>query len=220
MSAVTFLHSLTRHSKTVSSRFWPQGHIRKAGLALTVASVVVLAACSVTPKGRYFVLSPVTTQHPVQSGVVKAVLGIGPIVFPSHLDRAQLVLRTGQNELYLRENDKWAEPLNETARRVLMQDLQDRLSPKRMEAFPWNSRDGVNWQIAVDIDNFEAQPDRTVRLNAQWKIIDFSSGAIVLSNRFDQRLKPASADSADIVATMSLLLGHFADDISGAFNQS
>ncbi|AUG52775.1 PqiC family protein [Thalassospira marina] len=188
-------------------------------MGVLAGMAVLLAACTVPQSGRYFVLSPVAPKHTIQSGVVKAVLGVGPVEFPSHLDRAQLVLRTGQNELYLRENDKWAEPLEETARRVLMQDLQDRLSPKRMEAFPWNSRDGVNWQIAVDVSNFEAQPDRTVRLNAQWKIVDVSSGEIVLSNHFDQRIKPASGDSAAIVAAMSQLWGQFADDISTAFTQ-
>ncbi|PKR54449.1 PqiC family protein [Thalassospira marina] len=192
---------------------------RHLQMGVLAGMAVLLAACTVPQSGRYFVLSPVPPKHTIQSGVVKAVLGVGPVEFPSHLDRAQLVLRTGQNELYLRENDKWAEPLEETARRVLMQDLQDRLSPKRMEAFPWNSRDGVNWQIAVDVSNFEAQPDRTVRLNAQWKIVDVSSGEIVLSNHFDQRIKPASGDSAAIVAAMSQLWGQFADDISTAFTQ-
>jgi hypothetical protein len=204
-----------------SSRFSVLGRrFKKGAVIVALGGIIALAGCTTPQSGRYFVLAPAASQSKVQSGVVKAVLGVGPISFPSHLDRAQLVLRTGQNELYLRENDKWAEPLRETARRVLMQDLQDRLAPKRMEAFPWNSRDGVDWQIAVDVSNFEAQPDRTVRLNAQWKIIDASSGEIVLSNQFDQRIKPASADSADIVAAMSVLWGRFADNISTAFTRS
>lgn len=192
-------------------------HLKSAAVIAVISSTLALTACTV-PQARYFVLSHVASQNQVPSGVVKAVLGVGPISFPSHLDRSQLVLRTGPNELYLRENDKWAEPLAETTRRVLMQDLQDRLSPRRIEAFPWNSRDGVNWQITVDVANFEAQPDRTVRLNAQWQIVDFTSGQIVMSNQFDQRIKPASADSADIVAAMSQLLGKLATEISLAFS--
>ncbi|OKH89782.1 hypothetical protein LF95_07700 [Thalassospira sp. TSL5-1] len=193
------------------------GMKRICQVGVVAGMAVLLAACSTPEAGRYFVLSSVAPTQSMPSGVVNAVLGVGPISLPSHLDRAQLVLRTGPNELYLRENDKWAEPLVETTRRILTQDLQTRLTPKRIETFPWNSRDGVNWQIAVDVDNFEAQPDRTVRLNAQWKIIDFSTGKIVLSHQFDQRIKPASANSADIVAAMSQLLGKMADEISLSF---
>ena len=201
------------------------GHIggrmkRICQVGVMTGMVALLAACSSPDTGRYFVLSTAAPAQTLPSGVVNAVLGVGPVSLPSHLDRAQLVLRTGPNELYLRENDKWAEPLVETTRRILTQDLQARLKPKRIETFPWNSRDGVNWQIAVDVDNFEAQPDRTVRLNAQWEIVDFATGKIVISHQFDQRIKPASAKSADIVAAMSQLLGKLADEISLSFVSS
>lgn len=193
---------------------------RMAGFSTILIAGMVLAGCSTSPAARYFVLSPVTANG--QAGAkapvtLNTVLGVGPVNLPGELDRSQIVVRTGANELSLRDFDRWGEPLEKNATRILMQDLDSRLSPKRIETFPWTSRDGVDWQISVDVLNFERQANGDVRLNAIWKIVDFDKGKIAVTRQFDRQITPQSGDTAAIVSAMSTLLGSMADDIAASF---
>ena len=111
------------------------------------------------------------------------------------------------------------EPLGENIQRVLIENLDRRLHPQRIETFPWNSRDGVVWQVVVDFGQFERQPDGAVGMAARWKIVNFASGEIVVSERFSDTIIPRDTTTEATVAAMSILLGRLSDSISAAYRR-
>ena len=188
---------------------------RLAG-AMLAMSIGMLGACSTPVQERYFVLSPDDVSGPSGNGTT-AVMGIGPITIPSHLDRSQIVTRSSDNRLVINQFDRWAEPLDENIQRVLIENLDRRLHPQRIETFPWNSRDGVVWQIVVDIGGFERQPDGSVQISARWKIVNFDSGETVVSERFSDSMMPRDTTTEGTVAAMSDLLARLSDSIARSY---
>ena len=191
--------------------------IRKRLIAgVFLASLGFLFACSTPVQERYYLLSPDDVAAP--SGATRtAVMGVGPRTIPSHLDRSQIVTRSSDNRLVINQFDRWAEPLDENIQRVLIENLDHRLSPQRIETFPWNSRDGVVWQIVVDLGQFERQPDGSVQIVARWKIVNFNSGATAVSERFTDSVVPKDTTTEATVAAMSDLLGRLSDSIAQSY---
>lgn len=181
-----------------------------------LASLGFLSACSTPVQERYYLLSPDDVAAP--TGATRtAVMGVGPITIPSHLDRSQIVTRSSDNRLVINQFDRWAEPLDENIQRVLIENLDHRLSPQRIETFPWNSRDGVVWQIVVDLGQFERQPDGSVQIAARWKIVNFNSGETAISKRFSDSALPKDTTTEATVAAMSVLLGRLSDSIARSY---
>ena len=94
---------------------------------------VLLAGCttfSARPDAsRFFTLSALSqpqesaVQPPAESPGIS--LGIGPVSLPGYLDRQEIVTRIAQNQVNLSENDRWAEPLEESFTRVVSQNISN-----------------------------------------------------------------------------------------------
>ena len=79
--------------------------------------------------------------------------GLGVLVrLPGVTDRPQMVEGTSANTVFIREDERWAEPIDQMVPRVLRQDLA-RVSNGRI----------TNDRVAVGIDQFMAFGDDTVR---------------------------------------------------------
>jgi uncharacterized lipoprotein YmbA len=91
------------------------------------------------------------------------------LTVPQSVDRPQLVLRSGDNTLNVREQDRWAEPLKHNLSLVLaatmMQDLDG--APVVVRA---TGLEETAWKLGIDIQRFEAQPGQAVTLEAVWTL--------------------------------------------------
>jgi hypothetical protein len=102
---------------------------------------------------------------------------IATVIVPKTLDRTQLVRRASANRLDVSENNHWAAPLDDMARRVLSQDLATRL-PEGMVIQPGEPLpSGRLRRIAVDLSTFESDLEGHVVLNAQWTLESGDNGS-------------------------------------------
>ncbi|WP_417825245.1 PqiC family protein [Thalassospira povalilytica] len=181
-------------------------------LLLLVAPLLV-ACASQSGTDRYYLLSSMMQQTADRSAQAP-VVGVGPVTIPSHLDRSTIVTRSSANRLEVNAGHRWAEPLDENINRVLMDNLDRTGRASRLETFPWTSRDGVVWQIVLDIDRFERQADGNVVLVARWKLVHFEDGAIVQSAKYNKISKPADTTIESTVVAMSTLLSDMTSEIA------
>ena len=186
-------------------------HIRAGVLLFLIAPL--MAACSTPAPDRYYLLSATLNPAAPVAGQ-GSVIGIGPVTIPSHLDRSMIVSRSSSNRLEVNAGHRWAEPLDENINRILLENIDHTGKAVRMETFPWTSRDGVDWQIVVDIDRFERQADGNVLLAARWKLVAFESGDITASNRYEKVVDPKNTDVESTVSAMSDLLADMSVDIA------
>src|SRR5262245_682909 len=118
-------------------------HPRRVAALVFTASVFALAGCrSVADPTRYYVLSPTQVLDPTPATAVSsAAIGVGPVLIPGYLDRAQIVTRGADDEFDLSQYHRWAEPLDRGIAQVVADNLASQLGSERIAVFPW--RGGV-----------------------------------------------------------------------------
>ena len=162
-----------------------------------LAIALLLTACAGSPDNHYFTLSAVAPSQTAARTLPP--LHLTAVRLPELYDRPQMVTRTGPQSVDIDEYDRWAEPLERMATRILAQDVAAR-----------RPGGGSPLPATVLIDEFGADRSGTARLSGTWKIIDSDgtarSGAFALT-------EPSGSDPAAAAAAMSALLGKLADDI-------
>jgi hypothetical protein len=142
-------------------------------------------------------------------------LGIGPIRFPAYLDREQIVTRIAQSRIYISENDRWAEPLEETFTRVLSQNLGILLGGARIIRYPWQTHRRPACQIEMEVLRFEPNTQE-VELLAGWLLIDLSNKTplVFKESRIARQTGTKSMEAS--VAALSETLGDLSREIADA----
>jgi uncharacterized lipoprotein YmbA len=143
---------------------------------MLVAIGLALVGCSpLAPRPDYtkfFVLTPITYSSNPAPAKSNLALGVGPIDFPGYLQRTQVVTRTEPNQIELSPIDRWGEPLDKNFKRVLSENLAQLLNTYRIEEYPWNHETKVDYQIAIQVLNFETTSQGQSLLRARWFIKD------------------------------------------------
>ena len=138
--------------------------------------------------------------------------GLGTIELPGYLDRQQIVTRTSNNRLSYSETDRWAAPLAESFSRVLGQNIAHLLRPAQMIQFPWQTTGVPDYQVKIEVIQFEANSDQNAWLTARWSVIDRNK-KILVSQRSHLNRRAASLSTEDFVKALSETLGDLSREI-------
>jgi len=138
--------------------------------------------------------------------------GLGTIELPGYLDRQQIVTRTSNNRLSYSENDRWATPLAESFSRVLGQNISHLLKPAQMIHYPWQSTGVPDYQVKMEVIQFEANSDQQVWLIARWSVIDRNK-KILVRQRSQLNRRSGSSTTEDFVKALSATLGDLSREI-------
>jgi uncharacterized lipoprotein YmbA len=120
------------------------------------------------------------TAPPASAGQRDLTLGVGPVTVPPYLDRLQIVTRTSRAKLALADFDQWAGPLADTIARVLSEDLSLLIPTERVVLYPWSRAIDPDYQITVEVLQFDRGPGGEVVLAARWSLLDRDGKELVL----------------------------------------
>ena len=143
-------------------------------------------------------------------------LAIGPVTFPGHLDRPQIVTRIGENRFVLAEFDRWAEPLVRSLPRVLAENLSTLLSTDRVIVIPRKTSTSIDYRITMDVIRFDGDLGKEVSLIARWAILDPDGNEIVLIKKSSFVVKTRREDYEGLAAAMSEAVGELSREIATA----
>jgi uncharacterized lipoprotein YmbA len=128
-------------------------------------------------------------------------LVVGPVTVPPYLDRPQIVTRTSRAKLVLADFDQWAAPLADTIARVLAEDLALVIPTERVVLYPWPRTIDPDYQIAVEVLQFDRGSGNQVVLAARWSLLDRDGKELVMrTSRISQ-----AAGGADYEATVTAM---------------
>lgn len=96
------------------------------------------------------------------------VIGLGPIRIPEYLNRPQMIVAIADNQYRLSEDHRWAEPLDQNISLALFKALPLQLGTDRIVRFPWSQRQVIDYQVGIDILEFNVDANGQSRLIAQW----------------------------------------------------
>lgn len=186
---------------------------RRAPVALLIGALLAAAGCS-SPNPRYYTLQPVPGAA-AAAGVSTVI--VGPVSVPAVLDRPQLVMAMGGNEVRIEEFNRWAAPLSDQIAATLVADLAQRLDGVEVWAFGQGTRADADLQVSVIVQRFELGPGAQVALEALWTLR--RPGAPPSSGRSTVRESGAEGPDA-AVAAQSRALARVADDIAAAVRKT
>jgi uncharacterized lipoprotein YmbA len=169
------------------------------------AALALLGACASSPPARFYTLSETAPAGAPPAGVGTIV--IGGVTIPGEIDRPQIVRRMGPNQLSLAELDRWAAPLDEMIRRVLLDDIARRTPPP-----------GPNQQqhaVSVDIHEFFGDAGCNVTLRAVWTLKQPGDRGSGVARQSTEEIRVPSSGSCPttLAETMSVALGQLSDRI-------
>lgn len=183
-------------------------------IPLMVAAL--LAGCSPRPDPQLYVMSPAPeTAHPGDT-MAEPVVAVLRVRIPDYLDRPQIVSRNGSNALEVDDDDRWAEPLNESVPRVLAENLSHSLPGARV-VVPQEARgQKIPYEYLIALDAYESDGHGSAVMRGRWHLRDTRNGRIVAEGRLDER-RPLTSDAApEVVAALNENLNEASSQIAEA----
>lgn len=133
--------------------------------ALTVLSCVLLEASCSSPRSHFYTLRATATPTTIASNLS---IAVGPVSVPAVVDRPEIVVSTGPNEVWPDDFNRWASPLQDNLSGAVAENLVAILGTSRVSLFPQTSSSGADYRVAIEVRRFESTPGKTAILDASW----------------------------------------------------
>ena len=183
---------------------------RHASIAVPWAILMLVAGCS-SPSSRFYSLSaaPPPAVAPSDLSVV-----VNPVIIPASVDRAQMVVTVGQNQVRVDEFNRWVGPLQNGIARVVAENLVAMLGTPRVTVTS-QTLTIPDYRVAIDVQRFDSALGEAATLDAFWTVLRIKDGR-TQSGRTSLR-EPTTAPGYDgIAAAHSRALVRLSQDIAGA----
>jgi len=180
--------------------------------------MVAAVGCAGSAPTRFYVLAPVAgveKSNPAVPSKAGIAVGVRRVALPDYLDRPQIVTRSSPNKLDLAEFDRWAAPLGDAFPRILAENLAIMIPTDRVAVFPWPRSAQVDYEVTVEVTQFEGRLGGECSLVARWSIFGGEKKGLLTTGKSSLR-EPAGGDYEALVAAESRLVGALSRDIAAA----
>jgi hypothetical protein len=140
---------------------------RSAAITTLCAFAALAAGCASTPASRFYTLSAASTPAVASSDLSVVV---GPVSVPAVVDRPQIVVRVGPNQVRPDEFNRWASPLQDNISRVVAENLVVMLGTPRVMQSPQTLSADADYRAAIEVQRFESAPGEAATLDAVWTV--------------------------------------------------
>ena len=178
----------------------------------TVLLGLMLAACGGAPKDNYYTLT--APQAPSGAAAGSVSVFVGPVLVPEGVDRAPMVIRMGPNQVDVRDDQRWAEPLKHAIPRVVSENLMRELGTTRVSWNRLGSTQPVDYRVSIDVQRFDSSFEQGAAIDAAWTITPAKGAA--RSGRSSIQEPAASKDPSGVAAAHSKALARLAGEIAAA----
>ncbi len=178
-----------------------------------IGAVLLLAACGSSPKVSYYTLRTTPTADRQGASAGYPVV-IGPISVPDMIDRPQVVIRTGSNQVAINEMARWAEPPRAEIPRVIADNLRPLLPGAHVSIYPQGADSEGALSVAIDVQSFDSAPGEAATVDILWTLR--SAGKAPMKGRSIVREPVAGAGYDALVAAHARALTAVSRDIAAA----
>ena len=176
--------------------------------AFVLFFVVTLAACGSTGgKERFYTLSAPEPAAATEGAPSVAVVSV---TVPELVDRPQIVVRAGPNQVGINEQARWAEPLRGAIARVVTANLAAAMNGK---VAPQRGAD-PDYRVTLDVQRFESTLGDGVLIDAVWSVAPKSGER--RTGRTVAREKARGPDYDGLAAAHSAALATVSREIAAA----
>ena len=129
-------------------------------------TVAVAVGCGSSPASRFYTLSAGAAPAVTSSNLSVAV---GPVSVPAVVDRPEIVVSTGPNQVRLEEFNRWAGPLQNGIARVVAENLVAMLGTPRVTLSSQSSAE-ADYRAIIEVQGFDSAPGEAATLDAVWTV--------------------------------------------------
>jgi uncharacterized lipoprotein YmbA len=183
-----------------------------AGTTILCALGALIGGCVSTPESRFFTLNA-TINHAVESSSLSVV--VGPVSVPAAVDRPQIVVSTGPNQVRVDDFNRWASPLQNNISRVVADNLVSILGTPRVTVFPQTLSSSADYQAAVEVQSFGSALGEAATLDAVWTVRRVKDGKLQTGRTTVREPAPERGYDA-LAAAHSRAVARLSRDIAGA----
>ncbi len=140
---------------------------RLAALATACVLLNLAAGCASTPASRFYTLSATPGPAATSSDLS---LAVGPVTVPAAVDRPQIVVTTGPNQVQLDEFHRWVSPLQNNIARVVAENLVAMLGTPRVTISPQTLGAGAKYRAVIEVQSFESTLGEAATLDVVWTV--------------------------------------------------
>jgi uncharacterized protein len=184
--------------------------MRRATLVIAFASLVLAGGCASTPS-RFYTLSAAAVPAASASN---ASVAVGPVSVPADVDRPQIVVTTGPNQVQVDEFNRWASPLQDNISRVVAENLVALLGTPRVTLSPQTLSANADYRVSIEVQSFQSAPGESSSMNAVWTVRRTKDGKTE-TGRTTVREPAQDKDYDALAAAHSRALIRLSQDIAG-----
>jgi uncharacterized lipoprotein YmbA len=97
-------------------------------------------------------------------------VAVGPVSVPAAVDRPQIVVAVGPNQVRVDEFNRWDAPLQNTVARVVAENLVALLGTPRVTLSPQTLGAAADYRAAIEVQRFESTLGDAATLDAVWTV--------------------------------------------------
>jgi uncharacterized lipoprotein YmbA len=189
-------------------------------ILLLIVLSATLASCGTSAEPHFYTLSAAdgVPPHKIDKPVEGFRMAVGPVTILETVDRPELVVRVGANEVTLAEQHRWAQPLRNEIARVIAENLEQYLGGIQVVTYPYHASREVDYRVFVDIQHFDSILGQAVTVDALWSIRDGSGGGRISERTIAQETPRGNGYDA-LVAAHSHALARLSAEIAEAMRE-
>jgi len=181
-------------------------------MVFCLIGMALLTACA-SPPSHFYTLSP--SQETISGPASSASVAVGPVSIPESMNRPEMVVQVGPNQVALDEFNRWASPLQADVQRVLIENLTNLLGTPRVFRYPQGPISSPDFRVQIEVLRFESAPGNAALLDVIWTVRG-KSEKNVKTGRTTLR-EPLTDKSYDaLAAAHSRALGALSRDLADA----
>jgi len=185
--------------------------MRRVAAALLVLG---LATGCASPPTQFYTLTPAEPPTAAPASWDRAV-SVGPVTVPASVDRPEIVVTVGPNQLWLDEFNRWAAPLGATLARIVAQNLVVQLGTARVTAAPQTLPLDADYRVAIEVQSFTSAPGQSASLDALWMVSRTRDGRPLTGRTTVREALPEKGYGA-LAAAHSRAVSRLSQDIAEA----
>jgi len=142
-------------------------------------------------------------------------VAVGPVSIPAVVDRPQIVISIGPNQVRLDEFNRWALPLQNNIARVIAENLTAQLGTPRVTVFPELTSADADYRAIIDVQRFDSMPGEAATLEAMWMVRRMKDGKAE-RGRTTVRQSVPEKEYAALAAAHSQAIARLSQEIADA----
>lgn len=136
-------------------------------IRIPAALIALLAGGCASPPAHFYHLSAATPPAGPPSDLSVAV---GPVSVPALVDRPEMVVSTGPNQVSIDEFNRWAAPLKGEIGLRVAENLVLMLGTDRVTQAAQTATPGAQYRALIEVQRLEATPGVSTAFEAVWSV--------------------------------------------------